>query len=138
MPALAAQVASQLELREQLREVVDSVFTASLADFDQATGDGSLLRGEVLARWQDFAGTGDLLRTLQVRRGRGRQKKQRMPARAAALKSALAASMVSLVTATADRAAELVVSDWQQSRPALACSPAWAQPPARTTAGLPR
>ena len=114
VPALAAQVASQLELREQLRQVVDSVFTASLADFDQATGDGSLLRGEVLARWQDFAGTGDLLRTLQVRRGRGRQKKQRMPARAAALKSALAASMVSLVTATAAHAAELVVSDWQQ------------------------
>ncbi len=114
VPALAGHVASQLELREQLRQIVDSVFTASLADFDQATGDGSLLRGEVLARWRDFAGTGDLLRTLQVRRGRGRQKKQRMPARAAALKSALAASMVSLVTATAARAAELVVSDWQQ------------------------
>ena len=37
------------------------------------TRDGSLLRGEVLARWQDFAGTGDLLRTLQVAPGPGRQ-----------------------------------------------------------------
>ena len=29
--------------------------------------DGTLMRGEVLARWQDFAGAGDLLRTLQSR-----------------------------------------------------------------------
>ena len=114
VPALAAQVGEQLALRDQLRATVDGAFAGSAADFDEATGDGSLLRGEVLARWQDFAGTGDLLRTLQVRRGRGRQKKQQMPARAGALKSALATSAVSLVTATADRAAELVVSQWQQ------------------------
>ena len=101
--------------RASLRQAVESVFAASLAEFDAAIGDGSLLRGEVLARWQDFASTGDLLRTLQVRRGRGaKQKKVRMPARAAAVKAALQASMVSLVTATADRAAELVVADWQQ------------------------
>ncbi len=76
VPALAEQVGEQLALREQLRAAVDGAFAGSVADFDEATGDGSLLRGEVLARWQDFAGTGDLLRTLQVRRGRGRQKKQ--------------------------------------------------------------
>jgi len=88
----------------------------SLADFDEASKDGSLLRGEVLTRWQDFARTGDLLRTLQVRRGRGggKQKKQRMPARARSLKEALATSLESLIVATADRAAELVVTDWRQ------------------------
>jgi 50S ribosome-binding GTPase len=118
VPALADEVTEQIALWRQLRQAVDSLFAASLAEFDEATWDGSLLRGEVLARWQDFASTGDLLRTLQVRRGRGaKQKKLRTPARAAALKDALQASMVSLVTATADRAAELVVADWQQ-RPA--------------------
>jgi GTPase SAR1 family protein len=115
VPALADQVAEQLVLRRVLRDSIDTAYSVSLAEFDEATRDGSLLRGEVLARWQDFAGTGDLLRTLQARRGRGigKQKKQRMPARATALKDALQTSMESLVTATADRAAELVVAEWQ-------------------------
>jgi energy-coupling factor transporter ATP-binding protein EcfA2 len=117
VPALADEVIEQNAISRQLREAVESIFASSLAEFDAATGDGSLLHGEVLARWQDFASTGDLLRTLQVRRGWGsKQKKVRMPARAAAVKAALQASMVSLVTATADRAAELVVADWQQRR----------------------
>ncbi|HUB39331.1 MAG TPA: GTPase [Streptosporangiaceae bacterium] len=116
IPALADQVTAQLGLRRQLHETVDSAYAAGLAEFEAATGNGSLLTGEVLARWQDFAGTGDLLRTLQARRGRGggKQRKQQLPARAIALKAALHASMVSLVTATADRAAELVVAQWQQ------------------------
>ena len=116
VPALADQVGEQLLLRRALRESVDAAYAVSLAGFDEATRDGSLLRGEVLARWQDFAGTGDLLRTLQVRRGRGigKQKKQRMPTRATALRDALLASMESLVIASADRAAELVVAEWHQ------------------------
>jgi GTPase SAR1 family protein len=116
VPALADQVDEQLELRQGLRDVVDGVYAASLADFDNASRDGSLLRGEVQARWQDFAGTGDLLRTLQVRRGRGsgKQKRQRMPARAKALKEALRTSVESLISATADRAADVVVTEWRQ------------------------
>jgi len=118
VPAFSDEVSEQIAISRQLRQAVDSSYAASLADFDEAARNGSLLHGEVLARWQDFASTGDLLRTLQVRRGRGaKQKKQRMPARAAAVKTALHASMVSLATATADRAAELVVAEWQQ-RPA--------------------
>jgi len=116
VPALADHVGEQLTVRGNLREFVDAAYESSLDAFDEANKDGSLLRGEVLARWQDFAGTGDLLRTLQLRRGRsgGKQKKQRTPARARALKDALATSLESLIVATADRAAELVVSEWRQ------------------------
>jgi GTPase SAR1 family protein len=116
VPALADRAGEQLVIRGNLRESVDVAYESSLEDFDEACKDASLLRGEVLARWQDFAGTGDLMRTLQARRGRGggKQKKQRMPARARALKDALATSLQSLVVATADRAAELVVTDWRQ------------------------
>jgi len=116
VPTLADHVGEQLVVRAALSESIDTAYESSLDDFDEACKDGSLLRGEVLARWQDFAGTGDLLRTLQLRRGRagGKQKKQRMPARARAVKDALAASLESLIVATADRAAELVVSDWRQ------------------------
>jgi 50S ribosome-binding GTPase len=116
VPALADQVAEQVESRLGLRDAVDAAYAGSLADFGEATRDGSLVRGEVLARWQDFAGTGDLLRTLQVRRGRGgnKQKKQRMPERANALKLAVRTSMEALIAAAADRAAELVVTQWRQ------------------------
>jgi len=39
-----------------------------------ATRDGALLRGEVLARWQDFVGTGEFFRTLEQNVGRFRDR----------------------------------------------------------------
>ncbi len=120
IPGLADQVTEQLAVRRALSAAVETAYSAGLTEIEQATLGGALLQGEVLARWQDFAGTGDLLRTLQVRRGRsGRQKKPHTPARASALKDALQVSMESLVTAVAGRAAESVVASWQ-------CQPAGA------------
>jgi energy-coupling factor transporter ATP-binding protein EcfA2 len=114
VPALADQVTEQLAQWRALGWAVEGAYSAGLAEIEQATTSGSLLQGEVLARWQDFAGTGDLLRTLQVRRGRGgKQKKLQMPARGRALKDALLVSMESLVTAVAGRAAESAVASWQ-------------------------
>jgi energy-coupling factor transporter ATP-binding protein EcfA2 len=118
VPALADHAAAQLAIRRELRDTVDAAYAQGLAEFDEATRNGSLLRGELLARWQDFAGTGDLLKALQVRRGRGpagRQKKQRLPARAGALRAALHASLESLIAAMADRSAEQSLSAWQQN-----------------------
>lgn len=117
--ALAAQAQAQLALRAELRSAADAAYTAGLAEFDEAIRSGSLLRGEVLARWQDFAGTGDLMRTLEVRKGkRGAKRSKRhaqMPARALALKKALRASLVALAGAMADRAAEDAMERWQGS-----------------------
>ncbi len=70
VPALAAEVEAQLAIRADLKAAVEGAYAAGLAEADQALSDGSLLRGEVLARWQDFAGTGELLRGLQAPRGR--------------------------------------------------------------------
>ncbi len=86
VPALAAHVESQVSLRSELLAEVNSCYAAMLAEFDEVTRNGSLLRGEILARWQDFAGTGDLLKMLQVRRGSrpaSRPRKRGMPARPA-------------------------------------------------------
>jgi 50S ribosome-binding GTPase len=119
VPALADHAAGQVEARQELRAAVDTAYGNGLGDFDEATRNGAVLRGEVLARWQDFAGTGDLLRALQSRKGRGagRGKKDRTPARATALREALHVSLESLIDSTADRAAELTVAAWQ-SEPA--------------------
>jgi energy-coupling factor transporter ATP-binding protein EcfA2 len=117
IPALAAAVESQLSLHSELLAEVNSCYAARLADFDEATKNGSLLHGEILARWQDFAGTGDLLKMLQVRRGSrpaNRPRKRGMPARAGALKAAIRAGLETLVITLADRAAEDAVATWQQ------------------------
>ena len=115
VPALAAEVEAQLAIRGDLKAAVEGAYAAALAEADQALSDGSLLRGEVLARWQDFAGTGELLRGLQAPRGRqaGRQRKRGVPARAQSLKSALRASIESLVVSVADRGAEESVKRWR-------------------------
>ena len=117
VPALAEHVQTQVGLQAELRAQADSSYGAALAEFDEAIRNGSLLAGEILARWQDFTGTGDLLRMLQVRRSgkpAGRPRKRQMPARAKALKTALRAGLETLVGSLADRAAEETVTTWQR------------------------
>src|SRR5258706_13618754 len=138
VPVLAGHVETQLSLRAELRTQADSSYAAALAEFDEATRNGSLLRGEILARWQDFTGTGDLLRMLQVRRGgrpAGRPRKRRIPARARALNEALRGGLEPLVAALADRAAEETVARWQQGPAGAALVSAFAEAAARRPEG---
>ena len=118
IPDLAATLDAQQAVRRDLRAAVAGAYLGGQAEIDQATSDGSLLRGEILARWQDFAGTGDLLRMLQVRRGGQATarlpRKRRMPGRAAALDQALRAGLESLIVSVADRAAEASVAAWRE------------------------
>ncbi|WP_103938858.1 AAA family ATPase [Thermomonospora echinospora] len=116
VPELAKQVEAQVEVRTVLREEVEAAYATAMAELDEATRNGSLLRGEVLARWQDFAGTGDLLRSLRVQRGRSghrSSKRRRAPARLRALKGALRAGLESLILASAEHAAEEVLARWR-------------------------
>ncbi len=115
VPALAAEVEAQLVIRSDLKAAVEGAYAAGLAEADEALADSSLLRGEILARWQDFAGTGELLRGLQAPRGRqaGRQRKRGVPARARVLKSALRSGIESLILSVGDRAAEESVRRWR-------------------------
>jgi 50S ribosome-binding GTPase len=112
VPALAAQVEDQVTQRAGLTSAVSGAYQAGLDEIDQRLQDGSMMSGEVLARWQDFAGAGDLLQTLQSRRG-SRQRRHRAPARAQALKSAARAAVESLITSVADRAAEDCLARWR-------------------------
>jgi len=116
VPALAESVQTQVTLQAELRAQADGSYASALAEFDEATRNGSLLRGEILARWQDFTGTGDLLRMLQVRRSgkpASRPRKRQMPTRAKALKAALRGGLETLAVSLADRAAEDTVTKWQ-------------------------
>ena len=57
-----------------------TAYDDAIAAIAEATADGTLLRGEVLARWQEFVGTGELLKSLETRvgwlRDRRRQRDQ--------------------------------------------------------------
>ena len=66
---VADAAAAQVEAAEHLRRLSDQAYSDALSRALAATADGTLLRGEVLARWQEFVGTGELLRSLETKVG---------------------------------------------------------------------
>ena len=71
---VADAAAEQVTTARRLREDVDRAYDDAVARVDDASADGTLLRGEVLARWQEFVGTGELLRSLETHVGRLRDR----------------------------------------------------------------
>src|SRR5580692_7213989 len=122
VPRLAAHVDAQVVLRTRLRREAESAYAAALADFDDGTCDGRLLAGEVLARWQDYAASGDLGEALRgkrgisaLRRGGKRARTDATTTRYAALETALRDAVQALVVSVADRAAEQVTFVWRDN-----------------------
>ncbi|MEJ7635884.1 GTPase domain-containing protein [Aeromicrobium sp.] len=68
--AMDAQIAAS----EALHASIETIHRKALSTFATQSADGTLLRGEVLARWQEFVGTGELVRSVEdkVSRIRGR------------------------------------------------------------------
>lgn len=56
----------QLETRDALEWDARRAFDVAVDRVDSAVADGTLLRGEVLARWQDVVGTGEWARKLET------------------------------------------------------------------------
>ena len=54
----------QVSALEALREAAAAAYADAEATALAATSDGTLLRGEVAARWREFVGTGELLKSL--------------------------------------------------------------------------
>jgi energy-coupling factor transporter ATP-binding protein EcfA2 len=116
VPALAGQVDAQLAAAATLESDARAAYTRAAAEIDEGVSSGSLLRGEVLARWQDFIGTGELMRALETRIGGLRDRLRAMvsgrPGPGTELKAALESSVESLVRAAADQAAERTYESW--------------------------
>ena len=66
---IADASADQASMVARLRAAADDAYDEAIAAVDRASADGTLLRGEVLARWQEFVGTGELLRSLETKVG---------------------------------------------------------------------
>ncbi|WP_283137830.1 GTPase [Rhizohabitans arisaemae] len=129
IPELARHLEAQVAFRAEMRADVEAAYGTALAEIDEAMRSGSLLRGEILARWQDFSGTGELIRSLHVgrsRRLRAPGSKHQEPARAGTLKAAIRSGLEAVIIAAAHRASEEVVVRWGYRAPAgtaLAATP---------------
>jgi hypothetical protein len=112
-------VAEQDAEAARLGGEVERAYGEALDQIDEAVRSGSLLRGEVLARWHDVVGTGDLMRALETRLGRLRDRVRALltgtPAAEAELRAAVQSSVDAVVHAAADRAAERAAAAWRSA-----------------------
>jgi hypothetical protein len=107
----------QLSTSARLRADVDRAYDEAVARVDDASADGSLLRGEVLARWQEFVGTGELLRTLETKVGWLRDRVvgwfRGKPQQAERVTVAVESGLETLILEHAERAAERAEASWR-------------------------
>ena len=114
VPAIAAHVEAQVVLRAELRRVAETAYQGAFAEAGAALQNGSLLRGEVIARWEDGLADGDLRPRRGVKAAKKKGKRARRgPSRTAALNSSLRSALESLIVSLADRAAEHVHDTWR-------------------------
>ncbi|WP_407669903.1 dynamin family protein [Ornithinimicrobium ciconiae] len=64
--ALAEAGQAQVEAREALRKAAHTAYQEAAQGVEDGMEDGTLLRGEVLARWQELVGTGEFLRQVEA------------------------------------------------------------------------
>ncbi len=114
---LADACQAQVALRTRLARDVDSAYDQAVADVDTGCADGTLLRGEVLARWQDFVGTGELLRSLESRvswlRDRVTNAVRGKPQQAERVTVAVESGLQTLLLEHAEAAAERADASWR-------------------------
>ena len=118
VPAVAGHVEAQVVLAAELRGTAEAAYERALAELNAGLRDGTLLTGEVLARWQDCVAGGDL----RPRRGgkparsggsRKGKRARRGPTHNAALGAALRSAIESFIVSVADRGAEQVDGGWR-------------------------
>jgi energy-coupling factor transporter ATP-binding protein EcfA2 len=121
LPARAAVVegaaVEQLSTAAELRAEADAAYSAAGREVETALRSGSLLRGEVLARWHEVVGTGDVMRTLESRVGWARDRLKSFvsgkPAAEEELREAVEDRVEGVVRAAAERAAERTARAWR-------------------------
>jgi len=121
VPARAAQVrvalAEQESAAAELHGAVARAYAEAHDEVDETVRSGALLRGEVLARWHDVVGTGDVMRALETRIGWVRDRLKALvtgaPAAEAELRTAVQTGVDAVVLTAADRAAERAAATWR-------------------------
>ncbi|TSD63608.1 dynamin family protein [Aeromicrobium piscarium] len=106
---LADELDEQAEAADALTADIESVYRRARDEAVSSATDGTVLRGEVLARWQQLAADGELLGL----RGPLDTRRERSPAAdAEAVDSVLGSGLALLLVERAERAAEEAVRAW--------------------------
>ncbi len=115
-PSVADAVDAEAASLGQLREDADRSFNEAVRTVAVQTADGSLLRGEVLARWQDFVGTGEFMRAVEQKIGWLRDKMMASlrgePRQVNEVKLAVESGLEAFVREEGDAAAERAEASW--------------------------
>ena len=114
---LADAADDQARATKALDERVTAAYRTAKRTVEEGLQDGRLLRGEVLARWQEFVGTGEFLRALESKVSQLRDKVVSAvtgrPAPGRNLQLALESQLVTLLRGVSADAAEQAYSAWQ-------------------------
>jgi Dynamin family len=114
---VADALREQEQIGVQLRQEAGRIYAESLHAVEEASADGTLLRGELLARWQEFVGTGELMRSIDDRVGRIRDRllsaARGKPQPAQQLTVAIETSLQTQLVEHAERAAEGAARAWR-------------------------
>ncbi|MCU1531344.1 MAG: transporter [Arthrobacter sp.] len=114
----AAQAAeAQQRAADVLASDARSAYEDAVTRILEATRDGALLRGEVLARWQDFVGTGEFFRAMEQNIGRFRDRMGAFlrgePAPAVGVETAIETGLQAVIVDEAANAAEDTDQRWR-------------------------
>lgn len=114
---LAEAADEQARAATALSDRVTAAYRTGRQTLSDGLRDGRLLRGEVLARWQEFVGTGEFLKTLENKVGQLRDRfisaltGRPLPGRN--LQVALESQLVTLLRGIAADSAEQAAAAWQ-------------------------
>ncbi len=108
---------AQVDMTTRLRRDVRDSYDLAMARIDEASADGTLLRGEVLSRWQEFVGTGELLKSLESKvswlRDRITNAIKGAPPSATKVTVAVESGLQTLILEHAEAAAERTDAAWR-------------------------
>ncbi len=115
---VADAAAEQVAVCDRLRQDATAAYDEGISKVLAGIEDGTLLRGEVLARWQEFVGTGELLKGLESRVGRMRDRLvntfKGKPQQAERVTVAVESGLEMLILEHAEAAAERAEASWRQ------------------------
>ena len=116
---VAVYIEAQSAAAEALAGAASKSYATAFHEIEEGLAEGALLRGEVLARWHEFIGTGDLMRSVQGAIGRARDRVRDAlagrPPVEAEVRTAIEQSIETLVVAACDKAEERTRASWGAS-----------------------
>ena len=116
---VADAATEQTDAVRRLREDANASYDKAVEAVSEAAADGTLLRGEVLARLQEFVGTGELLKSLETRVGWLRDRIvnaiKGKPQQAERVTVAVESGLETLILEHAEAAAERAEASWRST-----------------------